>query len=145
MSWHPAVHAAEQNHCSPGHTDVHRLLSPAAAELHRQLSEQVSGPGKNLPVPLMAAATCGVWLPFLVNSCVFLHWGQGQCPGSFLEPCVCSRLGRLQQDWRQPSWRHLSSWAAVKLKHCCGKQRGCVCWRHFGEISEQCLLSLVVE
>lgn len=43
-----------------------------------------SGPGKSLPVPLMAAATCGVLLPFLVHPCVFLHWGQGQCPGSFL-------------------------------------------------------------
>lgn len=71
--------------------------------------------------------------------------GPGWCPGSFLEPRVCSRVGRLQQGWRQPSWRHLSSWAKVKLKHCYGKQRGCVCWRHFGEISEQCLLSLVAE
>lgn len=98
---------------------------------------------KNPPVPLMATGTCGFCFPS--HPCVLLHWGQGRCPGRFLEPSVRSRLGRLQQDWRQPSWRHLSSWVAVKLKHCCAKQWGCVCWRHFGEISERCLLSLVAE
>lgn len=33
-----------------------------------------SGPGKKLPVPLMATATCGVSLPFLVHPPVFRHW-----------------------------------------------------------------------
>lgn len=42
-----------------------------------------SGPGKNLPVPLIATATCGALLPFLLHPCVSCTGASVSVQGAF--------------------------------------------------------------